>query len=150
MLCFQFAACSDNTQTPESEITDYIKTAELAAENRQLSELEELVDKQYIDQKKLDKAGLLNLLRAYFFRHKNIHLLTRIDSIDLQSGNRAFVKVYAAMTANAVNSASELSGLRARVYFFELQLFKEDRWRLQQANWKPASIRDMIVGDLNN
>ncbi len=147
LLATLLTACSDELSTPENEIREYIQTAELAAENREISSLAELIDNSYIDQKKLDKPQLLNLLRAYFFRHKNIHLITRIESVDIQPDNRAFVVLYAAMTASAVHSASELGALRARVYRFEMQLIKNNQWRLQQASWKIANIRDMIGGD---
>ena len=39
--------------------------------------------------------------------------------------------------------ASLLSSLRAKIYKFDLELIKQDKWLLQWASWQAASLGDM-------
>jgi len=137
-------SCSGDKTSPEDEIKQYIESGKLAAENRSHSELADLIDKQYRDHKGLDKKQLKNMARGYFFTHENIHLLTKIESIDFQNENNAFVVLHVAMAGNTIKDLNAITRLRARVYRFELQLIKDDTWLLQQAKWKSADIADML------
>jgi len=71
---FLFQACSENTVSPEDEIRQFVESGVSAAENRSLDDLSSLMHDSYLDQKGYNKKQLGRLLRAYFFRHKNIHL----------------------------------------------------------------------------
>lgn len=141
---FCITACSDETTSPEEEIKQYIKNGKLATEKRSHSELADLIDESYKDQRGWNRLDIKKIARAYFFKHKNIHLLTKIDSIDFQNKNSAFVVLHIAMAGNVITDLNSLSSLRARIYKFELQLIKNDVWLLQQAKWEPASIKDML------
>ena len=147
LLIFIFVcitACSDETTSPEEEIKQYIKKGKLAAEKRSHSELADLIDESYKDQRGWSRLDIKKVTRAYFFTHKNIHLLTKLDSIDLQSDSSAFVVLHVAMAGNVITDLNSLSSLRARIYKFELQLIKNDVWLLQQARWKTANLKDML------
>jgi len=137
-------SCSEDVLSPEDEIRQYIESAKLAAESRSHSELADLIDEQYRDHKGLDKKQLKNMARGYFFSHENIHLLTKIESINFQNENNAFVVFHVAMASNIIKDLNAITRLRARVYRFELQLIKKDMWLLQQAKWKPADIKDIL------
>ena len=137
-------SCSDESTSPEDEIKQYIETAKIAVESRSHSDLADLVHIQYHDHNNHDIKKLTAIARAYFFTHKNIHLLTKIDSINFQNENTAFVVLYVAMAGNVITDLNALTSLRARVYKFELQLIKNEIWLLQQARWTPADIKDML------
>lgn len=114
-----------------------------AAENRSSRDLADLIHDSYRDHKSFDKNQVINMLRAYFFRHKNIFLFTKIREIKFLSDTQATVTLHVAMAGSVIADASVLSSLRARMYKFELQLAKQDEWLLQSAKWHQASMQDM-------
>jgi hypothetical protein len=136
-------ACSDSVTSPEDEIRRYIETAVQAGEDRNADDLAELVDPDYRDQKGYNRTQLAKLLRVYFFRHKTIHLFTRIDEIELLTENQASVRLHVAMAGTVISDVTDLSGLSARIFRFELQLQKRGEWLLRHASWAPASITDL-------
>ncbi len=144
LSCFFLNACSNESISPEDEIKQYIATGKLAAENRNHNDLANLISDQYKDQRNWDKKKIQNIARAYFFTHKNIHLFTKIDSIDFQDKNHAFVVIHVAMAGTAISDLNAISQLRARIYQFDLQLVKNKKWLLQQAKWKRAQLKDML------
>lgn len=137
-------ACSDKKISPEDEIRQYIESVKVAAEERSHSDVADLIDESYADQQDIRKKQLIKMLRAYFFTHKNIHLITQIESIVFQNENKAFVTLHVVMTGNAIKDISALNSLRAQVYRFELLLTKNKNWLLKQAKWQQASIKDLL------
>ncbi len=136
-------ACSESTTSPEDEIRLYIEAGVQAGENRSVDDLSELIHPDYGDRNGYNRKQLGKLLRAYFFRHKNIHLFTRIDEIELLTDNEASVRLHVAMAGTVISDVNALSALSARIYRFELQLFKQEEWLLRYASWAPASIADL-------
>jgi len=132
-------ACSDTAQSPEDEIRQFVESAVEAAENRDLDDLSDLIHAKYVDQKGYEKKQLEGLLRAYFFRHKDLYLFTKIEEIDLYAEDQATVLLYVAMAGSVISDIDAMAALRARIYRFELQLAREDDWLLQRASWRPAS-----------
>jgi len=148
VLCLVWAivlmqACSGTSETPEDEIRAFIKSGVVAAENRSLDGLNDLVHDNYLDQKGYNRQRLNSLLRFYFIRHKNIYLFTKIEEIDLLAENQAIVRLYVAMAGRVISDVDAIVALRAQIYEFELQLTKEDDWLLHHASWRPASIIDL-------
>jgi hypothetical protein len=135
-------SCSDNAVSPQHEIRAYINSGVDAAESRDTDALAELMHGDYSDQNGYNQKQLTGLLRGYFFRHKNIHLFTKIDSIELLAENDAIVQMHVAMAGSAISDVEALSSLRAKIYRFELQLIKRDEWLLTHAVWGPASMSD--------
>jgi hypothetical protein len=135
------SACRDNPDSPEDQIRRLIEAGVQAAENRSVDGLSKLVHGDYIDQQGRNRKQLGLLLRAYFLRHSNIHLFTRIDNIEILADNQASVSLHVAMAGSVISDVSALASLRARVYRFELQLTRQDGdWLLRHASWAPASI----------
>ena len=132
-------ACSDDDST-EDQIRHLIENAVEAAEDRRLDGLSDLMHSDFIDQRGNNRQQLAKLLRVYFFRHKSIHLFTRIDSIEMLTANQASVSLHVAMAGTVISDVNALSSLSARIYRFELQLIKQDDWLLRHASWEPASI----------
>lgn len=135
--------CSDNGDSAQDQIRAFIEAGVEAAEARRSGDLGDMIHGGYLDQKGYNKKQLGGLLRAYFFRHKNIHLFTKIDEIELLGDNQALVRLHVAMAGSAISDIDAISSLRARLYRFELRLVREDEWRLQHASWQPASIVDL-------
>lgn len=135
-------SCSDSAVSPQDELRAYIDLGVEAAESRDTDALTELMHRDYSDQKGYNRKQLTGMLRGYFFRHKNIHLFSKIDSIELLAENEAIVRMHVAMAGSAISDVDALSSLRARIYRFELQLIKQDEWLLRHALWGPASIAD--------
>ncbi len=143
LLVVFLVGCSDEALTPEEEIRQFIDRGVAAAEKRSADELDDMMHRDYLDQKGYNKKALGKLLRLYFFRHKNIYLLTRISDIQILGDNEAEVEMHVAMAGSVIADVNALSSLRARMYRFELRLVKDDEWLLQHARWSPASIADM-------
>lgn len=143
-LCLLLISCSAEDDSPEAQLRQFIDNAVAHAEKREHAELSAMIAADYRDQKGLNKQKILSTLGAYSIRHRNIYMLSKIESIELQSDNRAFLVVYVAMTGNRVNNISSLTGLSARIYRFELQLIKNEHWQLQQAAWKKSDIQKML------
>lgn len=136
-------ACTNERLSREDEIELMIATAIEAAEDRSSSELSELVDEAYLDQKGFNKIQLIKLVRLYFFRHKNIYLLSKLGTIDFPAENEATVTLHVAMAASAISNITALTSLRASMHRFDLELIKQESWLLRSATWRPASIGDM-------
>lgn len=135
-------ACSDDAISPEEEIRRFIDAGVESAEARSVGGLEALIHPNYLDQKSQNKKQATNLLRGLFFRHKQIFLLTRIDSIEFVSEREAIVKMKVAMAGSEISGLEALVSLRAQIYAFELNMLKDDDWRLQYSKWRRASIAE--------
>ena len=140
LLVLVLQACSDSEESPEAQIRQFIEQAVEVGEARSVDGLTELLDKDYIDLHGNNRKRTGGLLRVYFIQHKNIHLFTRIDEIEILSDNQASVSMHVAMAGTVISDIEALAGLRAQIYRFELQLVKQDEWQLRHASWAPASI----------
>lgn len=142
-IVFLLIGCSDEKLSREDEIKQFIESGIEAAENRSSSDLAELIDENYLDDKALNKMQLTRLVRLYFFRHKNIFLFTKIDEIEFLTENEALVTLHVAMAGSVISGVSALSSLRAETLKFELELIKRDEWLLRRAKWQRAGIEEM-------
>lgn len=139
LILLLIQACSDDGSA-EDQIRRFIDSGVQAAEARSVDDLSELLHANFVDQQGHNARQSARLLRAYFFRHKNIHLFSRIDNIEMLSANQASVSLYVAMASTVISDVSALSSLSARIYRFELQLVKQDDWLLRHVSWAPANI----------
>ncbi len=143
-LFFSLMGCSDDELSREDQVRQFIGNGIQAAESRNTGDISDMLAGTYRDQKGYDKKNLLNLLRAYFFRHKNIHLFTKIRDIRFITDTEAEVIMHVAMAGQVIADVSALASLRANIYRFELDLVKpDDDWLLRSAKWKPAKMHDM-------
>lgn len=145
LLLLLLGACGDDGQA-ESQLRAWVAAAEVAVESRSLQQVSTLISPAYRDNKGHNRADLGRLLQGYFQRHRQIHLLTRIASVlPDESGNSGRVTVFVAMAGVPVASPSDLAGLRADYYRFDLLLEKEGgQWRLIHANWRRATLGDLL------
>jgi len=141
-LAVMLQACS-GSDSPEEAVRALVASAADAAERRSAGDLLDLIHDDYRDQKGYGKKQTARLLRAYFFRHKNIHLLTRIEEIEWLGDEQAVVKLHVAMAGSVISDIDALASLRARIYRFDLNLVRQGEWQVQHASWEPASLLDM-------
>jgi len=132
-------ACNAGGDSAQDQIREFIESGVATAEEGSSGDLGDKIHGSYLDQKGYNKKQLTALLRAYFFRHKNIHLFTKIDEIELLGDSQAMVRLHVAMAGSVISDVDAISALRARIYRFELRLVKDDDWLLQHASWAPAS-----------
>ena len=142
--------CWSDRESPESRVRTTVMRAETLAEAKDLAGLKDLVSDGYRDDAGQDKRAIMGLLFVQFRRHESIHLLTRIDRVDIQEG-RAAVTVFAAMAGRPIPSASDLPALSADLYRFDLRLADErGAWRVTTAAWRPALLSDFFPSEAEN
>lgn len=137
-------ACSTEKGSLEEQIQQFLDQAVSAAEARDHSALGELIHNEFSSEKLINKHQLIATARAYFFRHKNIHLFSKLHSVESLDEDKAFVVVYIAMAGQTISDMSELANLRARVYRFELELEDQGEWRVKRARWQTSSLNEML------
>ena len=124
------AACGPAT-TPEAEIRALIETAETAAEARDAGTLRELIADDYRDGAGRDADEIRRYLHGYLIAHQSIHLITRIDGIEIEGSEVARVQVTVGMLGHESDSNWDLA---AEVRHFDLRLAREDdEWRVTRA-----------------
>ena len=142
---FFMPACSEEPDSSEQQIRQFISHAEQRIEARDASGLKELIAENYHDDRNLDQKGILRLALGYFLSHQNIHLFTHIKEIHLTEPGQAHVKLFAAATGKPVSTMDSFINIRAQLYLFELSLIKEDGdWQVNQARWRRAQINEML------
>lgn len=142
LLCISVAlllSCTD-TSSPEEQVRQWLDNAEAAVENRDTSDLADLVSIDYVDDHDRDKQILTRMAAGYFLSHQKIYLFTRILSVDFPKPSLADLRIAAAVAGTPVNAAT-LASVRGSVYQLELRLRKEDDgWQLTQARWQRAGL----------
>ncbi len=143
-LMFLNAGCW-STDSPEAQVRATITQAETLAEAKDLGGLKDLVSDVYRDDGGHDKRAIMGLLFLHFRRHESIHLLTRIDHIDVHAPGQAVATVFSAMAGRPVSTVADLPALRADLYRFDLT-FSDERgtWRVTTSTWRPAVLTDFL------
>jgi hypothetical protein len=138
-------ACSSEPDSPEARVRALVANAESAAEEKNLRGLKKMISEYYRDEDGRDKQEILGLITFHFLRNKTIHLLTRIQSINMPEPERAEVAVFVAMAGRPIPSPGELERLRADLYRFDFSLAEEQgEWKLVQAGWRRAKTREFL------
>ena len=143
LLGLLLQACSGDEDSPEAQIRSFIEKGVEAAENRSTDALRDMLHRDFRDHRGNNRKSLGGMLRLYFVQHKNIHLFTKVDQIDVISDTQANVSLHVAMAGSVISDIDALASLRARVFRFELELVKDDEWQLQHASWAPAGLGDL-------
>ncbi len=131
-LAAALIACGDTSDSPEDAVRAWIAKGEIAVEEKNRSELLDMISDGYADARGNDREQLGDLLRLYFFRQNNIALITSVESIELLGNTAATVMVTIGM-AGTQNSAL---GISADAYKFEFEMTRpDDEWLLIGARW---------------
>ena len=139
------AGCRGERQTPEQQVRALIQAAAVAAEQRDLGALRELLSDRYADDQGQDKRAVEGLLRLHFLRNESVHLSLRIRSVNLPQPDRAEATVLVAMAGVPIKTATELPALRADLHRFDIDFaFENKHWRVVRAAWQRAEPGDFL------
>jgi hypothetical protein len=149
MMAASAASCRSGDESPQAKIRATIARAEAFAEAKDLGGLKDLISDAYRDDAGQDKRAILGLLFVQFRRNESIHLLTRIDHVDVQP-TQATATVFNAMAGRPIVGAEDLPALRADLYRFDLTLVEErGTWRVTKSVWRPAVLNDFSPSGTN-
>ena len=139
------AGCRGERQTPEQQIRTLIQSAAIAAEQKDLGTLRELLSDRYADEHGQDKRTVEGLLRLQFLRNESVHLTTHIRSVSLTPPDRAQATVLVAMAGVPIKTAADLPALRADLHRFDIDFALENKhWRVLRASWQRAEPGDFL------
>ena len=137
LLAAGLAACG-NGPSPEDEIRAVVAAAEQAAEARDAFALRALVADDYRDDRGRGAEEIRRYVHGYLVAHQSVHLLVRIEDIELKATDLARLRATVAMVGQEAEGASAWD-LAADVYEFDVTLAGEDgEWRVTRADWRPA------------
>jgi len=120
--------------TPEDEIRALIDRAEAAAEARDAGGLRALVADDYRDGDGRGAEDIRRYVQGYLIAHQSIHLITRIDAIEIRGAEVAHAIVAVGMLGRDSDAAWDLA---ADIYRFDLRFAREDgEWRVTRADWR--------------
>ncbi len=88
---------------PEAEIRGLVALVERAAEEKDLGAVKAFIADDYSDERGNDKSTLGRILALHFMRNQAIYLLTRIESIEMESPRSAALTLYAGMAGGALH-----------------------------------------------
>jgi len=118
------AACGART-SDEDQVRALVDGAEIAAEERDASDVLEFVADDYEDSNGFDKAQLQSFLRAWFLAHPKVELMVSIDSLEFPVDGLA----RAGITVTSVDLANPE---RAKL---KVELRRRDgEWRVTRAD----------------
>ena len=127
------AGCGPSS-APEEEIRALVDEAEAFAEERDAPALRELVADDYADAVGRDAADVRNLLHGWLIAHPSVHLLTRIDSIELEGTELARVQVTIGVLGREAKGESDWD-LAADVERLDIRLARDGGdWRVIAAS----------------
>lgn len=137
--------CRGEREAPEAQVRALINGAAIAAEQKRIGTLRDMVSDRYADDRGQDKRTIENLLRMHFLRNETLHLYTHIQSVTLPQPDRAQAIVLVAMAGVPIASIQALPALRADLHRFEIDFVREDKaWRAQRATWRRAELGEFV------
>jgi hypothetical protein len=109
----------------EEQVREVFASAEIAAENRDASDVLEFVADDYEDSNGFDKSRLRDFLRAYFLAHPKIELIVDIETLEFPADGVA----HSQLTVTSL-SLNDPDRQRLRV-----ELRRQDgEWRVSRAD----------------
>jgi ketosteroid isomerase-like protein len=130
------AACS-RPPAAEDEIRAMFAAAERAAEARDVGAVLALVSDEYADDSGRGRADLRNLLRGWFVLHPDVNLVTRVDSLEIESAEHALATLTVGMLGR--RGEAEDPSLAADLQTIDLALRRDGgEWRVTRAEWRSA------------
>lgn len=141
LLLVALAGCG-KAPSPEDEIRELVATAERAAEARDSFTLHELVADDYQDGRGNGADGIRRYVHGYLIAHQSVHLLVRIDEIELKARDVARLRATVGMAGRETKGDSAWD-LAADVYEFDVTLVREDGdWRVSRADWHRGGLAE--------
>jgi hypothetical protein len=124
------------SDSPQTQIRRAIDAMETAAESRDVGDVLAFVSTEFRDQYGEGRDELSRYLRAYFIANQSLHLLTRINSIELPAADEARVKVTVG-TVSREADATAAWNLAVDVHDFDVTMRKEGQeWNVTFVKWQ--------------
>lgn len=143
VLVLLLSACAN--QDPESALAQLVESAEAAAESQDTSFFRGVIAESYVDNRGNDRERVVNLIRGYFLTNRDIDVVARIQSVELQGRDAAEVVVLAGILGRRPGEGI-LQGLDGRLYRVELELVESGGdWRVIGASWERSL--DALLGE---
>jgi len=140
LLALALTGCGRES-SPEDELRAVVAEAEAAAEARDASALSGLVADDYRDVRGNGVEEIRRYVRGYLIAHQSVHLLVRIEEIELKATDLARLRATVGMVGREAEGAAAWD-LAADVYEFDLTLAREaGDWKVTRADWRPALAR---------
>ncbi len=145
-LLLALVACSGEPDDPEAQIRAMFDAAETAAEERDLGALRPFIAHDYTDREGRDRQAVENLVRLYFLANQRIHLLVKVQTIQILSPGVAKAELVVATAGAPVDDVSALASLRAQVQRLNLTLqdYGDGDWRVRSVDWSRGDVTDML------
>ncbi len=145
LVILLFVPACGNGDSPEEQISRFVKAGEEASENRDIGEIKKLISDQYSDENGRTKREITAVAARYFFTNKNIHIFTRTGELTFPEEKKAHLQLFVAMTAQNVSDLDALLNMQAELYRFDMVLAQYDKeWKLISAQWRRARSEDFF------
>lgn len=146
LLAISLAGCGGEPDDPEQRLRAVIAAAEEAVEARSAKRAAAFIAPDYRDARGASKRDITGLLLGYLHRHRNIHLFTRIEAIDIDAAQgTARVSLLVAMAASPMPSLEAARSLRADLHRFALEFADgADGWLLTSAAWRRVGLDELL------
>ena len=134
---FCLYACSNNADLdPEQEIRNTLSSIEKGIENRSLSQVIDHISDDYKDHQGQLKQDIKRLTQFQILKNKNIHLFTRIKSIEIDHPF-ASVELSTAMASQSIDLSVAENRLKADTYKASIVLKNEgNNWYIVSSSWQ--------------
>jgi hypothetical protein len=144
VLCLlAFALGCSEAETPEQRVRAVLSALEESAQQRDAGAMKQHVSDAYSDENGNDKRAAIQLIAFHLLRNQSVHLLTRVQSLEIPAPAEAQASVLVAMAGTEIEGPEALLALRADLYRFDLSFREEDGdWRIRSAAWRPAAVED--------
>lgn len=139
-------ACRRKRRAPEELVRDQIFTLEEAVEAKDLGPIKDALSEQFKGGEETDRRAVIGLLQMTFVRHPSIHLLVRINGIEVIGPGQVRAELLVAMASVPVRDPQELPRVQADLYQFVLTFSEEQRdtFRIIAATWGPARLEGFL------
>lgn len=144
-LLFLFVTACADPAPPEERVRTFIDEVETLAEEREYTELLELIAGDYLDSRGNDKLAVAAILRGFYLRNKQVHLLIRIGDINFPAQGHASVTVYVGMARRPLTEEEEAGMPITNLHRVDIELVEDgDSYEIIQTEWQTAGALDFI------
>lgn len=144
LLSLQLSACADSTP-PEERVRLFINEIEVLAEEREYTGLLDRIAGDYLDSRGNDKLAVAAILRGFYLRNKQVHLLIRIGDITFPAPDYASVTLYVGMARRPLTEEEEAGMPITNLHRVDIELVEDgDSYEIIQTEWQSAGALDFI------
>ncbi len=123
LACLALLACA-NSDSPETQVRRAIDAMEQAAEARDVGDLMDHVADDFRDSYGQDRDQLRRYIQGYFIANQSVHLLVRVDEIEVPAPDEALVRMTVGMVGREADAANAWN-LAADIQDFEITMRKD-------------------------